>query len=201
MTVWLQIGGTLTFFHEEVARRCLEVTSLLLVVKELNQNWQIIYCDWCIGIEFIIIIIILQISITLEISETINRRFVHPSRRNSPTITKVFVAFRLLTLIGVRFKSVLMVLPKFSLAFFYLFQSDYVPIYYFFSLECIYWYKPYVTQPCWQYYHLFNKCCSNFLPHTFVHDNIVSCISSHPQHYSYPLPLFILLLLTLHSQH
>lgn len=47
------IGGTLTFFHEEGARRCLEV------------------------------------SITLEISETINRRFVHPSRRNSPTITKV----------------------------------------------------------------------------------------------------------------
>ncbi|KAK6933692.1 Reduced growth phenotype protein 1 [Dillenia turbinata] len=47
------IGGTLTFFHEEGARRCLEV------------------------------------SITLEISETINRRFVHPSRRNAPTITKV----------------------------------------------------------------------------------------------------------------
>ncbi|KAB2052736.1 hypothetical protein ES319_A12G142100v1 [Gossypium barbadense] len=47
------IGGTLTFFHEEGARRCLEV------------------------------------SVTLETSETINRRFVHPSRRNSPTITKV----------------------------------------------------------------------------------------------------------------
>ncbi|KAF5749880.1 hypothetical protein HS088_TW03G00206 [Tripterygium wilfordii] len=47
------IGGTLTFFHEEGARRCLEV------------------------------------SITLETSETINRRFVHPSRRNSPTITKI----------------------------------------------------------------------------------------------------------------
>lgn len=47
------IGGTLTFFHEEGARRCLEV------------------------------------SITLEISETICRRFVHPSRRNSPTITKI----------------------------------------------------------------------------------------------------------------
>lgn len=47
------IGGTLTFFHEEGTRRCLEV------------------------------------SITLEISETINRRSVHPSRRNSPTITKV----------------------------------------------------------------------------------------------------------------
>ncbi|KAG5009692.1 hypothetical protein JHK87_018207 [Glycine soja] len=31
----------------------------------------------------------LEISITLETSETINRRFVHPSRRNSPTITKV----------------------------------------------------------------------------------------------------------------
>lgn len=47
------IGGTLTFFHEEGARRCLEV------------------------------------SVTLETSETISRRFVHPSRRNSPTITKV----------------------------------------------------------------------------------------------------------------
>ncbi|XP_022763943.1 uncharacterized protein LOC111309226 isoform X2 [Durio zibethinus] len=47
------IGGTLTFFHEEGARRCLEV------------------------------------SVTLETSETINRRFVHPSRRNSSTITKV----------------------------------------------------------------------------------------------------------------
>ncbi|XP_028224949.1 uncharacterized protein LOC114406440 isoform X2 [Glycine soja] len=31
----------------------------------------------------------LEISITLETSETINRRFVHHSRRNSPTITKV----------------------------------------------------------------------------------------------------------------
>lgn len=47
------IGGTLTFFHEEGARRCLEV------------------------------------SITLETSETISRQFVHPSRRNSPTITKI----------------------------------------------------------------------------------------------------------------
>ncbi|XVF44541.1 hypothetical protein PTKIN_Ptkin02bG0132800 [Pterospermum kingtungense] len=47
------IGGTLTFFHEEGARRCLEV------------------------------------SVTLETSETINWCFVHPSRRNSPTITKV----------------------------------------------------------------------------------------------------------------
>ncbi|XP_050386317.1 uncharacterized protein LOC126802693 isoform X2 [Argentina anserina] len=47
------IGGTLTFFHEEGARRCLEV------------------------------------SITLETSETICRRYVHPSRKNSPTITKV----------------------------------------------------------------------------------------------------------------
>ncbi|KAF7844967.1 Rgp1 protein [Senna tora] len=47
------IGGTLTFFHEERARRCLEV------------------------------------SITLETSETISRRFVHHSRKNSPTITKV----------------------------------------------------------------------------------------------------------------
>lgn len=33
---------------------------------------------------------VLQVSITLETSETINRRFVHPSRRNSPTITKVY---------------------------------------------------------------------------------------------------------------
>ena len=47
------IGGTLTFFHEEGARRCLEV------------------------------------SVTLETSETISRRFIHPSRRNSPTITKI----------------------------------------------------------------------------------------------------------------
>lgn len=47
------IGGTLTFFHEEESRRCLEL------------------------------------SITLEMTETINRRFVHPSRRHSPTITKV----------------------------------------------------------------------------------------------------------------
>ncbi|CAN1325511.1 hypothetical protein LINPERPRIM_LOCUS33521 [Linum perenne] len=47
------IGGTLTFFHEEGARRCLEV------------------------------------SITLEISETINRQFAHTSRKTSPTITKV----------------------------------------------------------------------------------------------------------------
>ncbi|KAB8653880.1 hypothetical protein FH972_026175 [Carpinus fangiana] len=47
------IGGTLTFFHEEGARRCLEV------------------------------------SITLETSETVSRRFIHPSRRNSPTLTKV----------------------------------------------------------------------------------------------------------------
>ncbi|GAA0162665.1 hypothetical protein LIER_18705 [Lithospermum erythrorhizon] len=47
------IGGTLTFFHEEGARRCLEL------------------------------------SISLEMTETINRRVVHPSRRHSPTITKV----------------------------------------------------------------------------------------------------------------
>ncbi|XP_022155720.1 uncharacterized protein LOC111022779 [Momordica charantia] len=47
------IGGTLTFFHEEGSRRCLEV------------------------------------SITLETSETVSHRFVHPSRRNSPTIVKV----------------------------------------------------------------------------------------------------------------
>ncbi|KAI3464391.1 hypothetical protein Pfo_021054 [Paulownia fortunei] len=47
------IGGTLTFFHEEGARRCLEL------------------------------------SITLEMTETISRHFVHPSRRHSPTITKV----------------------------------------------------------------------------------------------------------------
>ncbi|CAN6803258.1 unnamed protein product [Brassica oleracea] len=52
------IGGTLTFFHEEGARRCLEV------------------------------------SVTLETSETINRRFVHPSRRNSPTHTKVQIKWR-----------------------------------------------------------------------------------------------------------
>nr|GMD77649.1 uncharacterized protein LOC109175964 isoform X2 [Ipomoea batatas] len=47
------IGGTLTFFHEEGTRRCLEL------------------------------------SITLEMTETISRRFVHPSRRHAPSITKV----------------------------------------------------------------------------------------------------------------
>ncbi|KAI3910556.1 hypothetical protein MKW98_027838 [Papaver atlanticum] len=47
------IGGTLTFLHEEGARRCLEV------------------------------------SITLETSETISQQFVHPSRRNAPMITKI----------------------------------------------------------------------------------------------------------------
>ncbi|XP_039118221.1 uncharacterized protein LOC120254145 [Dioscorea cayenensis subsp. rotundata] len=47
------IGGTLTFFHGEGPRRCLEV------------------------------------SITLETSETINQRFAHPSRRSSLTTTKV----------------------------------------------------------------------------------------------------------------
>ncbi|KAI3862982.1 hypothetical protein MKW92_041036 [Papaver armeniacum] len=47
------IGGTLTFFHEEGARRCLEV------------------------------------SITLETSETISQRFVHLSRRNAPMLTKI----------------------------------------------------------------------------------------------------------------
>jgi hypothetical protein len=33
--------------------------------------------------------VVFQLSITLEMSETINRHFVHPSRRQSPTITKV----------------------------------------------------------------------------------------------------------------
>lgn len=47
------IGGTLTFFHGQGARRCLEV------------------------------------SVTLETSEVINQRFVHPSRRSSLTITKI----------------------------------------------------------------------------------------------------------------
>ncbi|KAI7740598.1 hypothetical protein M8C21_018209 [Ambrosia artemisiifolia] len=47
------IGGTLTFFHEERSRRCLEL------------------------------------SVTLELSETISRRSAHPSRRHSPTITKI----------------------------------------------------------------------------------------------------------------
>ncbi|CAA0809896.1 Unknown protein [Striga hermonthica] len=47
------IGGTLTFFHEQGARRCLEL------------------------------------SITLEMTETISRNNVHPSRRHSPSITKV----------------------------------------------------------------------------------------------------------------
>lgn len=47
------IGGTLTFFHEEETRRCLEL------------------------------------SVTLELSETISRRSAHPSRKYSPTITKI----------------------------------------------------------------------------------------------------------------
>ncbi|CAN4081446.1 unnamed protein product [Withania somnifera] len=47
------IGGTLTFFHEEGSRRCLEL------------------------------------SITLEMTETISQRFVHPSRRHAPSITKI----------------------------------------------------------------------------------------------------------------
>lgn len=33
---------------------------------------------------------LMQVLITLETSETINRKFVHPSRKHSPTITKVF---------------------------------------------------------------------------------------------------------------
>ncbi|CAH9083777.1 unnamed protein product [Cuscuta epithymum] len=48
------IGGTLTFFHEEGTRRCLELF------------------------------------ITLEMTETISRRFIHPSRRHAPSITKVY---------------------------------------------------------------------------------------------------------------
>lgn len=47
------IGGTLTFFHGEGSRRCLEV------------------------------------SVTLETSEVINERYVHPSRRSSLTIKKI----------------------------------------------------------------------------------------------------------------
>ncbi|PIN23350.1 hypothetical protein CDL12_03936 [Handroanthus impetiginosus] len=47
------IGGTLTFFHREGGRRCLEL------------------------------------SITLEAKESINKRFVHPSRRHSATISKI----------------------------------------------------------------------------------------------------------------
>jgi len=40
----------------------------------------------------------LQVTITLETSETINPRALHPSRRGSPTITKVsFHAFRILS--------------------------------------------------------------------------------------------------------
>lgn len=43
----------------------------------------------CIYFPWIWSIIVFQVSITLESSETINRRFAHPSRRNSLTITKV----------------------------------------------------------------------------------------------------------------
>ncbi|PPS03754.1 hypothetical protein GOBAR_AA16926 [Gossypium barbadense] len=66
------IGGTLTFFHEEGARRCLEVMQIITIEKLLNQTSEET-----------------MVSVTLETSETISRRFVHPSRRNSPTITKV----------------------------------------------------------------------------------------------------------------
>ncbi|XP_057793563.1 uncharacterized protein LOC131011175 isoform X1 [Salvia miltiorrhiza] len=48
------IGGTLTFFHEEGTRKCLEL------------------------------------SVSLEMTETISRNYVHHSRRHTPTITKVF---------------------------------------------------------------------------------------------------------------
>ncbi|KAJ4757040.1 RAB6A-GEF complex partner protein 2 [Rhynchospora pubera] len=47
------IGGTLTFFHEDAIRQCLEV------------------------------------SVSLEMSESLNQKYIHPSRRVSPTITKV----------------------------------------------------------------------------------------------------------------
>lgn len=48
------IGGTLTFFHEEGTRKCLEL------------------------------------SVSLEMTESISRNYVHHSRRHTPTITKVY---------------------------------------------------------------------------------------------------------------
>ena len=46
------------------------------------------------SVEFSDLYIWFQVSVTLETSETINRRFVHPSRRNSPTHTKVQIQWR-----------------------------------------------------------------------------------------------------------
>jgi hypothetical protein len=78
---FLQIGGTLTFFHEEGTRRCLEVNP--------DKTKLLVYILLYRGPLVLMIHICFQVSVTLETLETINRRFVHPSRRNSPTLTKV----------------------------------------------------------------------------------------------------------------
>jgi len=80
---FLQIGGTLTFFHEEGTRRCLEVNP--------DKTKLLVYILLYRGPLVLMIHICFQVSVTLETLETINRRFVHPSRRNSPTLTKVWM--------------------------------------------------------------------------------------------------------------
>lgn len=57
-------------------------------------------CNFFFGINELVIIRtngILQVSITLETSENISQRYLHPSRRNSATITKVSYSFKWLT--------------------------------------------------------------------------------------------------------
>ncbi|KAG5544952.1 hypothetical protein RHGRI_017422 [Rhododendron griersonianum] len=53
----------------------------------------------------------LELSITLEMSETINRRFVHPSRRHSPTITKFFKTIKIVVSGGMEEVGKLVVQP------------------------------------------------------------------------------------------
>ena len=86
--IWQQIGGTLTFFHEEGARRCLEVMAKYIEQKNLQKQLTICLIVFIFhGVDNKYYYF--QVSITLESSETVNRRFAHPSRRNSLTITKV----------------------------------------------------------------------------------------------------------------
>ncbi|KAI8551313.1 hypothetical protein RHMOL_Rhmol06G0176400 [Rhododendron molle] len=53
----------------------------------------------------------LELSITLEMSETINRRFEHPSRRHSPTITKFFKSIKIVVSGGMKEVGKLVVQP------------------------------------------------------------------------------------------
>lgn len=55
--------------------------------KSIQFKTSSIYIYW--DLLNLTISICFQVSVTLETLETINRRFVHPSRRNSPTLTKV----------------------------------------------------------------------------------------------------------------